>query len=131
MGLVLLLTRLTGQVGKMLGEKWKALNDKQRTPYEEKAKADKQRYENEKASYIVIHVSHDPHQGEPKTNASFRLGMTMKKSRGLSLPHSCYTRKPVNRLQRRVRRRIAQDTFTLCFTCLTGSDWGVSARTIS
>ncbi|KAL2049598.1 hypothetical protein ABVK25_010177 [Lepraria finkii] len=40
-----------GQVGKVLGERWKALNEKQRLPYETKAKADKERYENEKASY--------------------------------------------------------------------------------
>ncbi|KAG8525989.1 Non-histone chromosomal protein 6 [Bacidia gigantensis] len=42
-----------GQVGKVLGERWKALSDKQRVPYEDKAKADKARYENEKASYNV------------------------------------------------------------------------------
>ncbi|RQM08313.1 hypothetical protein DH86_00003796, partial [Scytalidium sp. 3C] len=41
----------TGQVGKLLGERWKALNDKQRAPYEAKAAADKKRYETEKASY--------------------------------------------------------------------------------
>ncbi|OGM42139.1 non-histone chromosomal protein 6 [Aspergillus bombycis] len=40
-----------GQVGKMLGEKWKALSDTERRPYEEKAAADKKRYEDEKASY--------------------------------------------------------------------------------
>ncbi|EAT84650.2 hypothetical protein SNOG_08374 [Parastagonospora nodorum SN15] len=40
-----------GEVGKMLGEKWKALNEKQRTPYEAKAAADKKRYEEEKAAY--------------------------------------------------------------------------------
>ncbi|KAH8204224.1 hypothetical protein TruAng_001644 [Truncatella angustata] len=40
-----------GQVGKILGERWKALNDKQRTPYEAKAAADKKRYEDEKAAY--------------------------------------------------------------------------------
>ncbi|KAL9130882.1 MAG: hypothetical protein Q9217_001032 [Psora testacea] len=40
-----------GQVGKVLGERWKALNATQRTPYEAKAKADKERYESEKASY--------------------------------------------------------------------------------
>ncbi|MCJ1424321.1 Non-histone chromosomal protein 6 [Sticta canariensis] len=40
-----------GQVGKVLGERWKALNMKQREPYEAKAKNDKQRYEDEKASY--------------------------------------------------------------------------------
>ncbi|KAH8644405.1 hypothetical protein IG631_01869 [Alternaria alternata] len=48
-----------GEVGKVLGEKWKALNEKQRTPYEAKAAADKKRYEEEKAAYQVcfrIHV---------------------------------------------------------------------------
>ncbi|KAI9734504.1 MAG: Non-histone chromosomal protein 6 [Cirrosporium novae-zelandiae] len=40
-----------GQVGKMLGERWKALNEKQRGPYEAKAAADKKRYEEEKANY--------------------------------------------------------------------------------
>lgn len=39
----------TGQVGKVLGEQWKALNDKQRAPYEAKAALDKKRYEDEKA----------------------------------------------------------------------------------
>ncbi|MCJ1253274.1 Non-histone chromosomal protein 6 [Lignoscripta atroalba] len=42
-----------GQVGKVLGERWKALNTKQREPYEAKAKNDKQRYEDEKASYAA------------------------------------------------------------------------------
>lgn len=41
----------TGQVGKLLGERWKALNEKQRAPYESKAAADKKRYEDEKANY--------------------------------------------------------------------------------
>ncbi len=43
----------SGQVGKELGERWKALNMKQREPYEALAKTDKQRYEDEKASYNV------------------------------------------------------------------------------
>ena len=51
--IVTLLTAPTGQVGKVLGERWKALNDKQRTPYETKAQEDKKRYEDEKASYNV------------------------------------------------------------------------------
>lgn len=46
-------TRLLGQVGKLLGERWKALSEAQRRPYEEKAQADKKRYEEEKASYNV------------------------------------------------------------------------------
>lgn len=44
-----------GQVGKLLGERWKALNDKQRAPYEAKAAADKKRYEDEKQAYNVCH----------------------------------------------------------------------------
>ncbi|KAJ4349893.1 Non-histone chromosomal protein 6 [Didymosphaeria variabile] len=40
-----------GEVGKMLGEKWKTLSEKQRQPYEAKAAADKKRYEEEKVAY--------------------------------------------------------------------------------
>lgn len=40
-----------GQVGKVLGERWKALSEKQRGPYEAKAAQDKKRYEDEKANY--------------------------------------------------------------------------------
>ena len=47
------LTSNPGQVGKILGERWKALNDKQRAPYEAKAAADKKRYEDEKQAYNV------------------------------------------------------------------------------
>lgn len=43
-----------GEVGKLLGEKWKALTDKQKTPYEAKAAADKKRYEEEKAAYTAV-----------------------------------------------------------------------------
>ena len=38
----------------MLGERWKALSDKQRAPYESKAAADKKRYEEEKAAYAAV-----------------------------------------------------------------------------
>lgn len=41
-----------GQIGKALGEKWKALDKKGRGPYEAKALADKKRYELEKAEYL-------------------------------------------------------------------------------
>ena len=37
----------------MLGEKWKALDAEDREPYEARAKADKERYETEKANYAV------------------------------------------------------------------------------
>jgi hypothetical protein len=49
-----------GEVGKMLGEKWKALSEKQRTPYEAKAAADKKRYEEEKAAYQVCYSPSSP-----------------------------------------------------------------------
>jgi len=38
----------------MLGEKWKALSEKQKAPYEAKAAADKKRYEEEKAAYTAV-----------------------------------------------------------------------------
>lgn len=47
------LTCSVGQVGKVLGDRWKALSEKQREPYEKKAAADKKRYEDEKAKYNV------------------------------------------------------------------------------
>ncbi|ODV74321.1 non-histone chromosomal protein 6 [Cyberlindnera jadinii NRRL Y-1542] len=40
-----------GGVGKLLGEKWKALTPEGKVPYEQKAEADKKRYEQEKANY--------------------------------------------------------------------------------
>ena len=43
-----------------MGEKWKALSEKQRTPYEAKAAADKKRYEEEKAAYAVSISSPKP-----------------------------------------------------------------------
>ncbi|VEU23277.1 DEKNAAC104407, partial [Brettanomyces naardenensis] len=45
-----------GQIGKILGEKWKALDVKNRGPYEAKALADKKRYELEKAEYLKTKV---------------------------------------------------------------------------
>jgi len=40
-----------GEVGKILGEKWKELTDKEKVPYDKKAQQDKERYEAEKARY--------------------------------------------------------------------------------
>ncbi|KAI7891561.1 high mobility group box domain-containing protein [Mucor mucedo] len=39
-----------GQIGKILGEKWKSMTDEQKKPYVDKAEADKKRYESEKAA---------------------------------------------------------------------------------
>ena len=51
--MLLISNTFTGQVGKILGERWKALNEKQRAPYEAKAAMDKKRYEDEKQAYQV------------------------------------------------------------------------------
>lgn len=40
-----------GQVGKLLGENGNGLNSEGKLPYENKAEADKKRYEKEKAEY--------------------------------------------------------------------------------
>lgn len=52
--LAMLLTYSPGEVGKILGEKWKGLSEKQKAPYEAKAAADKKRYEEEKAAYTAV-----------------------------------------------------------------------------
>ncbi|KAI8088028.1 high mobility group box domain-containing protein [Gilbertella persicaria] len=39
-----------GQIGKLLGEKWKSMSDEEKKPYNEKAAKDKERYEQEKAA---------------------------------------------------------------------------------
>jgi len=39
-----------GEIGKILGEKWKHMNDRDKKPYVEKAELDKKRYESEKAA---------------------------------------------------------------------------------
>jgi hypothetical protein len=46
--------RSTGEVGKMIGEKWKELTDKDKEQYDAKAKIDKERYEREKAEYAAV-----------------------------------------------------------------------------
>jgi hypothetical protein len=40
-----------------LGDRWKALSEKDRQPYDKKAAADKKRYEDEKAKYAVCQDS--------------------------------------------------------------------------
>lgn len=41
-----------GQIGKLLGEKWKSMDAEKRAPFEQQAEADKKRYELEKAKYL-------------------------------------------------------------------------------
>lgn len=65
---------LTGEVGKMLGEKWKNLNEKQKAPYEAKAAADKKRYEEEKAAYTAVSPA------SPETPS--RSGLTLTAQQG-------------------------------------------------
>ncbi|KAI9258214.1 high mobility group box domain-containing protein, partial [Phascolomyces articulosus] len=38
-----------GQIGKILGERWKDMSEEEKKPYQDKADADKKRYEAEKA----------------------------------------------------------------------------------
>ena len=38
----------------MLGDKWKALTEAERKPYDAKAAADKKRYDEEKAKYQAV-----------------------------------------------------------------------------
>ncbi|KAG1149979.1 hypothetical protein G6F37_004560 [Rhizopus arrhizus] len=38
-----------GEIGKILGAKWKEMTDEEKKPFTEKAEADKKRYEDEKA----------------------------------------------------------------------------------
>jgi len=48
-----------GQIGKLLGEKWKSLNEAEKVPYESKANQDKKRYEDEKAAYAASKAQGD------------------------------------------------------------------------
>ncbi|CAO3612755.1 unnamed protein product [Cunninghamella echinulata] len=43
-----------GQLGKILGEKWKNMSDDEKKPYAEQAEKDKARYEAEKAKLVSI-----------------------------------------------------------------------------
>jgi HMG (high mobility group) box len=43
-----------GQIGKILGERWKNMNDKDKAQYDAKATKDKERYEAEKRAYNVL-----------------------------------------------------------------------------
>lgn len=40
-----------GELGKLLGQKWKELDEAAKKPYADKAETDKKRYEREKAAY--------------------------------------------------------------------------------
>lgn len=42
-----------GQIGRLLGERWKALTPEDKEPYDAKAAADKKRYESEKELYMA------------------------------------------------------------------------------
>lgn len=42
-----------GQIGRLLGERWRGLSAEEKEPYEKKAANDKKRYESEKAQYAA------------------------------------------------------------------------------
>lgn len=48
---------VAGEVGKLLGAKWKELDESEKKPYVEQAAQDKQRAEQEKAEYDVCLLS--------------------------------------------------------------------------
>ncbi|GAA6014578.1 hypothetical protein JCM10207_001651 [Rhodosporidiobolus poonsookiae] len=58
-----------GEIGKLLGAKWKELDEEDRKPYEEKAKADKARYEKEKAAYDAENGIEAPKKKAPAKKA--------------------------------------------------------------
>jgi hypothetical protein len=64
----------------MLGDKWKALTETERKPYDEKAATDKKRYEEEKAKYQAVSCSTtNTNTGSP-TNTKSRVRMTRRRS---------------------------------------------------
>ena len=73
-----------GQVGKLLGERWKALNDKQRAPYEAKAAADKKRYEDEKQAYNVSSTPPAPSPGPTQLTGPHRPTATRRRIKPFS-----------------------------------------------
>lgn len=44
---------MSGEVGKVLGQKWKALSAEDKKPYEDRAAEEKKKYEKAKAQYEV------------------------------------------------------------------------------
>jgi hypothetical protein len=56
----------------MLGERWKELTDKEKGPYEKKAKDDKARYEKEKAAYANVSSLVSQEQARPNSPAAGR-----------------------------------------------------------
>jgi hypothetical protein len=47
-------TNFVGQLGKLQGDAWKALDESDKKPYNEQAAEDKKRYEREMANYVRI-----------------------------------------------------------------------------
>lgn len=51
------ISNIAGQIGKILGERWKNMTDKDKQQYDAKATKDKERYEAEKRAYNVLSPS--------------------------------------------------------------------------
>lgn len=85
---------ILGEVGKLLGERWKGLNEKQKAPYEAKAAADKKRYEEEKAAYTAVSLLVSRFR-EPIADNICRAALTtMKRRRTKRSLHPLISRVP-------------------------------------
>lgn len=121
-----LLTESVGEVGKLLGEKWKGLNEKQKAPYEAKAAADKKRYEEEKAAYTAVSRIHASFPHSP-AHTSSRVAMTRTtRSRHIcplflapSSPRPCWLS------DCSAGPRTVELLFPLCFAGMMGGSTGV------
>ncbi|CCG82288.1 putative Nucleosome binding protein [Taphrina deformans PYCC 5710] len=58
-----------GEVGKVLGQKWKALTDSEKKPYEDRAAEEKKKYEKAKAQYEVENPKAGKTKGAAKKTA--------------------------------------------------------------
>lgn len=74
-----------GEIGKLMGEAWKAIDADAKTKFEELAKADKERYETEKAAFVPPPQAELPkgwsESTDPTTGRTYYYNMKSKESR--------------------------------------------------
>ncbi|KAI4763352.1 hypothetical protein E4T52_08029 [Aureobasidium sp. EXF-3400] len=67
-----------GDVGKVVGEKWKSLNEKQKAPFEAMAAAEQKRYEEEKATYHAVSSTYNLETEESPKHKSLDTDSTCR-----------------------------------------------------